>query len=220
MRKADTVSIPARRGGRPTQLQASQIGEKILDVATTVFLTEGYGSASIETIAKAAGISKRTFYHRFKDKADLFAAVLHRMIERLRAPVSSPVFKGETLEENLTWFAKAMLRTALSPQALALFRMMVSEVTRFPELMNIMDREGARRIVVDNITHLLLEKQSQVGGKLSPEKARFAAEEFLMMVIALPQRRALGLGPALNPAEIEAWGANAVKLFLNGLRGL
>jgi TetR/AcrR family transcriptional regulator, mexJK operon transcriptional repressor len=47
------------RGGRPSHAQALQLRERILDVATELFLTEGYGTTSIEAVAERAGVSKR-----------------------------------------------------------------------------------------------------------------------------------------------------------------
>ncbi len=129
-------------------MQAGQIRERILDSATELFLTEGYGATSIEAIAKRAGISKRTFYHRFDDKADLFGAVVHRLIARLRPAQTAPLFKGGTLEDILGRLARVILRAALAPQVLALHRMIVSEAVRFPELAIIMDTEGSRREAV------------------------------------------------------------------------
>jgi hypothetical protein len=46
-----------------------------------------------------------------------------------------------------------------------------------------------------------------------------AAELFLQMVVGLPQRRALGLGQAMTPEELTAWGRNAVQVFLHGYAG-
>jgi len=39
------------------------------------------------------------------------------------------------------------------------------------------------------------------------------------MVVALPQRRALGLGTPMTPAELESWPRETVALFLTGCRG-
>ena len=39
------------------------------------------------------------------------------------------------------------------------------------------------------------------------------------MVIGLPQRRAMGLGVPMTPAELEIWAGDVVNLFLNGCRG-
>jgi AcrR family transcriptional regulator len=70
-------------------------------VATALFLSEGYGSTSIDAVARRAGISKRTFYHRFEDKAALFAAVVHRIIQQIRPPPEVPLLEGATLHEVL-----------------------------------------------------------------------------------------------------------------------
>jgi AcrR family transcriptional regulator len=67
-----------RKGGRPLRADALKLREQILHVATELFLEQGYGATSIESVAAHAGVSKRTFYDRFEDKAALFAAVVHQ----------------------------------------------------------------------------------------------------------------------------------------------
>src|SRR5947208_875980 len=62
-----SAAVPSR-GGRPSREQAARLGERILDVATHLFLSHGYGATSIEAVARRARVSKRTFYHRFPDK--------------------------------------------------------------------------------------------------------------------------------------------------------
>src|SRR6266851_4173090 len=111
-----------RRGGRPPRLQAAQIREQILDAATPLFLSHGYGATSIEEVAKQARMSKRTVYSRFQDKAELFGAVVHRLVERLRPPNAAheQFFEGGSLETILQRLAGLILRAALSPPALAL----------------------------------------------------------------------------------------------------
>jgi TetR/AcrR family transcriptional regulator, mexJK operon transcriptional repressor len=140
-------TVPPRRGGRPSREEAALLGERILDVATELFFTEGYGAASIEAVAQRAGISKRTFYHRFPDKAALFAAVVHRIIQALRPPPGAPLYEGDSLDEILRHLARLILRAGLAPPALALSRLMVAEAQRFPELAAIA-REGSRAEVV------------------------------------------------------------------------
>src|SRR6476646_7356593 len=90
-----------RRGGRPSSEASEQLGELILDAATELFLAHGYGATSIEAVAKRVRISKRTFYHRFDDKAALFAAVVHRIIERLRPPSGVPIIESGDIEQVL-----------------------------------------------------------------------------------------------------------------------
>lgn len=203
-----------RRGGRPSQLEASQIRDRILDIATDLFLTHGYGATSIETIAKRAAISKRTFYHRFEDKADLFSAVVHRLIGRMRPAEVEHLFEGAVLEEILVRLAGIILHAALSPEALALHRLMISETARFPELAVIIDTEGSRREAIERIASLL-SHQKDIGAITVPDTT-FAAEQFLQMVVSAPQQRALGLGAPMTPAELDAWARHTVNLFLKG----
>jgi len=209
------VTAVPRRGGRPSRDEAERIGGKILDVATTLFLTDGYRATSIETIARRARISKRTFYHRFPDKAALFGAVVRRIVERLRPPNDAALFTGGTLEEILLGLARVILRAALMPEALGLHRVIVAESGRFPELAATVAGQGARQEGIVRIAALLEHKIAGV----SPEAARFAAAHFMFMVVALPQRRALGMGVPMTEAELDAWAQGTVNLFLNGFRG-
>ncbi len=208
-----------RRGGRPPRLQAEQIREQILDVATPLFLSHGYGATSIEEVAKQARMSKRTVYSRFRDKAELFGAVVHRLVERLRPPNAAPeqFFEGASLEAILQRLGRLILRAALSPPALALHRVIVADATRFPELAAAVNQEGTRRDAIRRIA-ALLERESSPGG-LRADKAEFAAEQFLHMLVAGPQRRALGLGTPMSDDELDAWASDTVSLFLDGCLG-
>jgi TetR/AcrR family transcriptional regulator, mexJK operon transcriptional repressor len=213
----DAAAVPARRGGRPSRAAAEHLGAHILDAATELFLSDGYGATSVEAVARRAKISKRTLYHRFDDKAALFAAVVHRIIERLRPPADVSLHEGGDLEAILQRLARLMLHAALAPPALALHRLIVAESARFPDLAAVVAQQGATAEAIRLIAGIL-GRETQAG-KLALDNPTFAAQQFLYLVIASPQRRALGLGPPMTPPEIEQWGRDAVNLFLNGCRG-
>ena len=181
-----------------------------------MFLAEGYGATSIEAVAQRARISKRTFYHRFPDKAALFAAVVRRIIEQLRPPASTPLFEGANSAEMLRRLSRLILRAALMPMALALNRLMVAEAQRFPELAAIVAREGGRAELIRQIA-IMLEREARAGA-LTIDRAEFAAEQFVQLVVSLPQRRALGLGEPMTEAELDTWADDCVTLFLTGCR--
>jgi TetR/AcrR family transcriptional regulator, mexJK operon transcriptional repressor len=206
-----------RRGGRPSRQRAGEIQDEILDVATELLLTEGYGATSIEAVAKRARISKRTFYHRFQNKAELFGAVVHRLVERLRPPNDGQLFEGGAFEDILERIALVVVHAALSPQVLALQRVIIAEATRFPELAAVLNEQGTRREAIDRVA-AVLERQARAE-QITLESSQFAAEEFLQMVVSGPQRRAFGLGTPLSHDELDRWARAAVKLFLNGWRG-
>jgi AcrR family transcriptional regulator len=213
---------PARRklrsGGRPSRAASLELRARILHAATELFLSEGYGATSIEAVASRAGVSKRTFYHRFDDKAALFAAVVHRIIEQIRPPPGVPLLEGATAQEILQRLAGLILRAALTPQAIALHRLVTAESQRFPNLMRAVYEEGwsqdASRLIGDLLAQQLPD------ASLTPARRSVAAEQFLHLVVAQPQRQLMGFGAAMTPEQLEAWAEDAVALFLHGYRGL
>jgi TetR/AcrR family transcriptional regulator, mexJK operon transcriptional repressor len=214
--KVAAAEPTARRGGRPSREQAALLGDRILDVAADLFLTEGYGATSIEAVAQRARISKRTFYHRFPDKAALFDAVLRRIIQGIRPPPDTPLFEGGDIGEVLRRLARLVVRASVAPMTLALTRLMLTEAQRFPELAAIVAREGSRGDAVRQIT-ALLERESRAG-RLAIDRPEFAAEQFLALLMTVPQRRASGLGTPMTGAELDVWADDCVNLFLNGCR--
>jgi len=211
-----TADAPPRRGGRPSREQAALLGDRILDVATDLFLAEGYGATSIEAVAQRARISKRTFYHRFPDKAALFDAVLRRIIQGIRPPPDVPLFEGSDLSEVLRRLARLAVHASVAPMALALSRLILTEAHRFPELAAIAVREGSRGEAIKQIT-VILEREARAG-RLAIDHPEFAAEQFLSLLMTVPQRRALGLGAPMTRAELDDWADDCVNLFLNGCR--
>ena len=212
----DAAAAVPRRGGRPSRQQAARLGERILDAATHLFLSQGYGATSIDAVARRARVSKRTFYHRFPDKPELFVAVVHRIIDRLRSPGDVELLVGD-LPEVLQRLARFILRAALLPQAVALNRMLVAESARFPKLAAVVTERGVTDEAIRFIAGIL-EREIRAGS-LALDNPTFAARQFLYMIIALPQRRAMGFGAPLTSAEIDAWARDVVNLFLNGCRG-
>jgi len=209
------AAIP-RRGGRPSRQQAARLGERIVDAATHLFLSQGYGATSVEAVARRARISKRTFYHRFDDKPALFVAVVHRIIDRLRSPADVESLVGD-LQEVLQRLARFILRAALLPQAIALNRMLVAESARFPKLAAVVTERGVTEEAIRVIAGIL--DREIRAGNLALDNPTFAARQFLYMIIALPQRRAMGFGAPMTSAELDAWARDVVNLFLNGARG-
>jgi AcrR family transcriptional regulator len=218
--KAKASGVPAaasHRGGRPSRVEAEQLGERILDAATALFFTAGYGATTIEAVAKRARISKRTFYHRFDDKPALFSAVVHRTIDRLRPAPQVPLLDGANLQDVLQHLARLILAAALSAPGIALHRLIVAESARFPMLAAVVNEQGGTEEAIALIAGVL-DRESQTG-RLTLDAPVFAAQQFLHMVISWPQRRAMGLGKPMTSVELDAWAGNVVNLFLNGCRG-
>src|ERR1700712_1017939 len=86
LERGDTVT---RRGtgGRPTREAAARRDERLIAVATRLFMERGFDATSIDAVAETAGVSKPTVYARYRDKRDLFTAVLRATIQRWLAPL-------------------------------------------------------------------------------------------------------------------------------------
>ncbi len=211
-------------GGRPSRAESARLRDTILDVATEIFLTQGFGATSIDAVAERARISKRTFYVRFRDKDELFEAVVRRFIEAWMPPFDATLHEAAPLDEILLHAAQRIQAAALSPDALALHRVIVAEAQRFPELARIVNALGTAK-GVERIAALLEHhrRSAEPGGAAAPEgisdNSRFAAEHFIYMVLSVPQRRALGLGRPLAPDELSEWTRRTVRLFLEGYWG-
>jgi AcrR family transcriptional regulator len=195
------------RGGRPTKQDAPLLTERILDAATDLFLRDGYGAASLEAVATAAGVSKRTLYARFAGKAALFQVVVARLVTRWLPAFDARMGEAVGLEPTLLAAARVILATALVPEALALHRLIIAEIGRFPELAAVLQQAGA------GVGHERLATLLARAGIADPV---WAAEQFITLVVSVPQRRGLGLGVAMDEAAQEEWARRAVSLFLHG----
>ena len=99
-------SIPRARAGRPTREQAQARHIELLDIALDHFLEKGFEQATIEAIASDVGMTKRTVYSRYPEKALLFLAAVQRAIERQIVSLETlrDMETGD-LEETLTIMA-------------------------------------------------------------------------------------------------------------------
>ena len=69
--------------------------QRVLDAAEAAFAGEGFGGASLDRIAEAAGLTRGAIYSNFRDKADLFGAVLDRRLERRTAEIAGVIGDAE-----------------------------------------------------------------------------------------------------------------------------
>jgi AcrR family transcriptional regulator len=102
-----SVRVSARR----RRLSSEQRREVVLDAACRVFSANGFHAASIEEIARQAGITKPVIYHHFASKQDLHSAVFEHYAKQLLAVAASHGVKG-TLEERLHDIVKGMFTFA------------------------------------------------------------------------------------------------------------
>ena len=136
--------------------------------------------------------------------------VVGRLVTRWLPPFDAGLEQAAGLEAALLAAARVMLATALVPEALALHRLIIAEIGRFPELGRVLHDSGAG---------VGLERLTRVLSRAGIADPAWAAEQFMTLVLSVPQRRALGLGRPLDAAAQEDWVVRAVALFLRGVAG-
>ncbi len=105
----------------------------ILDAAREIFLERGYAGASVDAVVERAGGSKATVYAMFGNKEGLMTALIADGAEALAASADA-IPPDAPLEQSLREFGLAFLKLVLDPVRLALYRFVVGEAVRFPEL--------------------------------------------------------------------------------------
>lgn len=111
---------------------------RILEAARPLLLQRGFDNTSTDTLAQAAGVSKRTLYRCFRTKDELLVAVMRDMtVDRLSSsPELSlpPNATRATLEGVLKRFVRTAVARTMDPEYIDLFRLAVGESGRRPEL--------------------------------------------------------------------------------------
>ena len=107
--------------------------DNILKAAQEIFLESGYAAASMDAVAARANVSKATIYAHFDNKRALFEAVIGMRCAETFGDLNVPVDTRD-VRETLRQFGENFLNLILSPEALAIHRVVMSEAPRLPEV--------------------------------------------------------------------------------------
>ena len=187
--------------------------QQILAAARQIFVEQGYGSASMDGIARTAGVSKATLYAHFTGKDALFAAMVGVECRRMSAVIDTPAFDESDIRAALRQIAGQFIDHLMTGRALAIYRIVVAETPRFPELGRIFFETGPDRLlgrVAD-----FLRRAGERGTLVVPEPRRAAAQFIGMVRGEVYLRRLLGIEPAAAEGEIDRHIDSCVELFLS-----
>lgn len=201
------------RRGRPTQTEAVQLRERLRESAVSAFLEYGYDGVTMEGIAQAAGITKRTLYARYPDKRAVFVDVIPWALSRAVDRDLSRKADDDDLEAALTELGRGAVKRALDPDTRRLHRIVMNEASRFPEFAISAETLGwsrRQRQVMDLLRH------HQEAGTIAVDDIEIAAEHFLAIVETLPARLA-DFGVFRSKRQAERHLKLAINLFLNGI---
>src|SRR6266566_5399618 len=186
--------------------------ESILAAAKRSFLAAGFGAVSMDAIAREAGVSKATVYAHFAGKEELFGAVIGRECERYFARFSAGELDPCDVGASLAVLGRRYLELLLSSEAIALHRIILGEVTRFPVLGEVFWRAGPERQRVQIEAFL---KSAIASGTLALADTRLAAEQFVSLVRGdIQLRHLLRLDGETDQQGIGAAVEGAVAMFI------
>src|SRR3954471_15833232 len=122
--RALTKAAPrVRRGGSR---------EAIVDAAERLFLQRGFGAVSMDDLAEAAGVARRTLYNQFASKEEIFREMLVRVSGQLEHALPPGVETEGDVEHVLSLIAQAILDLHKQPEYLGFLRMVAADSRQFP----------------------------------------------------------------------------------------
>lgn len=197
---------------RPNIQRTGRKFDQVLAGARQVFMADGFEGASVDDIARAAGVSKATLYSYFPDKRLLFMEVAHAECARMAAATMAQIDDAHPPRQVLMLVARQLVAFLLSDFAQQVFRICVAERDRFPELGRAFYASGpemGRQRLAEYLS-CAVGRGEMVIGDLA-----MAADQFSELCKArLWTRAVFGIQNEFSRAEIDDVATHAVDMFL------
>ncbi len=194
------------------QIKKGRKYQQVLDGARKVFMADGFEGASVDTIAKCAGVSKATLYSYFADKRLLFMEVATCECGKQAATAIDRLDMDDPPEQVLTLAGNHILCFVLSEFGQRMFRICVAETDRFPELGRRFWESGPG--LVERVLRRYFD-QAIARGELAIEDTALAAHQFAELCKAeLFPRFMFGMQTEFTEAERERVVRGAVDMFM------
>jgi TetR/AcrR family acrAB operon transcriptional repressor len=202
---------------RRTKDEAQETRSRILDAAERVFSEHGVSRTSFEDIAHAAGVTRGAIYWHFKDKSDVFAAMVNRVTLPMEAMVARS--SDESVEDPLASLkacaVTALKRTATDPQCQRVFDVVTHKCEYLGEMAGVYGRiSSIQKGCVDRSEQAIRNaiKRGLLPAHVNPRLAAIGLDAMLLGLISNWLAN-----PAYLPLERQAEAM--IDLYLDGLRG-
>ncbi|MBV2359207.1 TetR/AcrR family transcriptional regulator [Thalassococcus sp. CAU 1522] len=194
------------------QVRRGRKFDQVLDGAREIFLRDGYEGASVDDIARAAGVSKATLYSYFPDKRLLFKEVASAQCQLQAEEAMTTLDLTQPPDRVLRQVARTFLGFIYSDMGQRIFRICVAEADRFPELGREFYQSGPmlmRNALVGYLT------QAQARGEVRIDDMDLAADQFAELCKAdLWPKLVFGLKQSFTDGEITRVVDGAVDTFM------
>jgi TetR/AcrR family acrAB operon transcriptional repressor len=201
---------------RRTKDEAQETRNRILDAAEHVFSERGVSRTSLEDIAQAAGLTRGAIYWHFKDKSELFAAMVNRVTLPMEAMVARS--SDESVEDPIASLracaVTALKRTVTDPQCQRVFDVVTHKCEYLGEMAGVYERiSSIQKGCVDRSEQAIRNaiKRGQLPAGVNP---RLAAVGLDAMIFGLISNWLAN--PGYLPLERQAEAM--IDLYLDGLR--
>ena len=186
----------------------------LLVAAREVFLEQGYEGTSIEEIVRRVGGSKASLYSYFGSKEGLFWEMAGELTDEFIEELAVPTQADADLENTLNTIGLRFLRGFLDPAGCRMFRTLIAESQRFPELAQRFFERGPQRARQALGQYLRLQHEA---GRIDCADPQMAASQLLELVKGPPHARVMLSMPPFPPDfDPRLHVAGAVRLFLYG----
>jgi AcrR family transcriptional regulator len=204
-RKGPNQTVPRARRGESR--------EAIVAAAERLFLERGFGSVSMDELAEAAGVARRTLYNQFASKEEIFREMLLRVSRQLEHAFPPGIETRGKVEDVLPLIARMILELHENWEYRGFLRMVVADSRQFPwiaeEFAAVMDPQTERLTrYLAHLTDL---------GILDCRNPTLAAHQFMGILNEFSLWPwMLGREPGLVPDENVV--EEAVRMFLGRYR--
>ena len=201
---------------RRTKNEAEETRSRILDAAERVFSEHGVSRTSLEDIARAAGVTRGAIYWHFKDKSDLFAAMVNRVTLPMEAMVARS--SDESVDDPIALLkacaVSALKSTATNPQVQRVFDVVTHKCEYLGEMAGVNNRiSSIQKGCVDRSEQAIRNaiKRGQLPASVNPRLAAVGLDSMLYGLISNWLANP-GYLPLARQAEAM------IDLYLDGLR--
>ncbi len=167
--------------GSTPEIKRGRKYDQVVAGARKVFMSQGFEGASVDLIAKEAGVSKATLYSYFPDKRVLFVEVAKEECARQADRALQVENTDLPVRDVLINMAKSMMEFLTSDFAQRIFRICVAESDRFPELGQEFYKSGPQ-LMEDRLSEYFSHACDR--GELKIDDVRLAAQQFEAMMKA------------------------------------
>lgn len=194
------------------QIRKGRKFDQVLDGARTVFMADGFEGASVDEIARVAGVSKATLYSYFPDKRLLFMEVATSECRRQSREALDNIDMSRPPRDVLGQAGRHFLRFITSKLGQQIFRICVAESDRFPELGRQFYASGPAVMRAEMAEYFAA---AMGRNELFIEDMVMAADQFGELCKAdLWPRLMFGMTDTITQGEIDRVVDGAVEMFM------